>query len=73
MGSHAILIAPVLSDKRVVGVVTETPKSSSSHHNQVTSAVRRAIALNSASALEREPAVCFFVFQAMREPPKKTQ
>jgi hypothetical protein len=68
----AILIAPVLSDKKVVGVVTGTPKSFNNHRNQVTYAVKRAIACNSASALERETTVCFFDFQAMREPPRKT-
>jgi hypothetical protein len=76
-GSWVILIALVLSDKRGVDIETETPKSSSSqcsHQNpQVTSAVTRAIACNSGSALERETATCFLVFQAMREPLRKTQ
>jgi hypothetical protein len=68
-----MLIAPVLSDNREVGVVTDTPKSSNNHYNQVTSAVKLAIALNSASALEREMVVCFFVFHAMREPARNIQ
>jgi hypothetical protein len=57
-----MLMAPVLSDKSEVGVVTNTPKSSNNHHNQVTSAVKLAIAVNSASALEQDMAVCFFIF-----------
>jgi hypothetical protein len=61
-GSRAILITHVLSDKRVVGVVTETPKFASNHTNHVTSAVQRAIACNLASALEQETMVCFFIF-----------
>lgn len=68
-----MLIAHVLSDKRGVGVVEETPKSSSNQRSQVTSAVKKAMARNSASVLERETAVCFSVFQAMREPPRNTQ
>uniref|UniRef100_A0A7N0VK90 Uncharacterized protein n=1 Tax=Kalanchoe fedtschenkoi TaxID=63787 RepID=A0A7N0VK90_KALFE len=68
-----MLIALVLSDKRGVGIETETPKSSSSHRSQVIAVVTRAMVRNSASALERETAVCFLVFQAMREPPRKTQ
>jgi hypothetical protein len=68
-----ILIAPVLSGKRGVGIETETQKSSSSHYNQVTFVVTRAITHNSASALERETATCFLVFQAMSEPSRKTQ
>jgi hypothetical protein len=55
------------------GVVTETPKSASNHRNQVTSAVNKAIARNSASTLERETAVYFFIFQAMSKPPRNTQ
>jgi len=51
----------------------KTPKSSNNHHSQVTSAITRVIALNSSSALERETATYFLVFQAMREPPRKTQ
>jgi sRNA-binding carbon storage regulator CsrA len=51
-GSRAILIAPVLSDKRGVGIEIETPKSSSNHRSEVTSDVTKAIARNSASALE---------------------
>jgi hypothetical protein len=53
--------------------VTDTPKSSNNHRNQVTSAVKLAIALNSASVLKRETAVYFFVFHAMREQPRNTQ
>jgi hypothetical protein len=49
-----------------------TLKFSNNHRNQVTSAVKLAIALNSASAFERETAVYFFVFHAMREPPRNT-
>jgi hypothetical protein len=63
----------VLSDNREVGVVIDTPKSSNNHHNQVTFAVKLGIALNSASALERETPVYFFVFHAMREPPRNPQ
>jgi hypothetical protein len=47
-----MLIAPVLSDKRGVDIETETLKSSSNHQSQVTALVARAIARNSASALE---------------------
>jgi hypothetical protein len=68
-GSWAILIAHVLSDKRGVDIQTETPKSSSNHHNQVTSAVTRSISRNSTSALERETAAYFLV---TREPPENT-
>jgi hypothetical protein len=68
-----MLIAPVLSEERGVGAVVETPKSSRSHRNQVTSAVSAAIALNSASALEQETAVCFLVFQAIKEEPRKPE
>jgi hypothetical protein len=46
------LIAHVLSDKRGVDIEKETPKSSSNHRSQVTSAVTRVIAHNSAYALE---------------------
>ena len=72
-GSRAILIAPVLSEERGVGAVAGTPKSSRSHHSHVTSAVTVAIARSKASALERETAVCFLVFQAIKEEPRKTQ
>jgi len=39
----------------------------------VTSAVIVAIALNSASALELETIVCFLVFHAIKEEPKKAK
>jgi hypothetical protein len=61
-GSRAILIAPVLSEKRGVGVVTGTPRSSRSHRSQVASVVTVAIARSSASTLERETTICFLVF-----------
>ena len=70
--SRAILIAPVLLEDRGVGVETVTPKSSRSHQSQVTSAVTVAIALNLASTLEWEIVVCFLVFQAIKEDPRKT-
>jgi hypothetical protein len=63
----------MLSEERGVGVEAVTPKSSRSHLSQVTSAVTVAIALNSTSALERETTVCFLVFQAIKEDPRKTQ
>jgi len=53
--------------------VAGTPKSSRSHRSHVTSAVTVAIARSSASALEREIAVYFLVFQAIKEEPRKTQ
>jgi hypothetical protein len=62
-----------MSDNKGVGPGSETPRSTKSHLNQVILAVTDAIALNSASALERDTAVCFFVFQSMREEPRKTQ
>jgi hypothetical protein len=65
--------SPYTVRKRGVGIETETPKSSSNHRSQVTSAVTRVIAHNLASVLERETIICFLVFQAMREPPRKTQ
>ena len=68
---HIVARNTVPSDKRVVGILTETPKSYNNHRNQVTSIAKRA--RKSASALEHDTAVCFFVFQAMREPPRKTQ
>jgi hypothetical protein len=68
-----MLLAPVLSDNREVGVVTDTPNSSNNHHNPVTLVVKLVIDLRSASALGRETAVYFFVFHAMREPPRNTQ
>jgi hypothetical protein len=54
-----------------VGTKTETPKSWSNHLSQVTSVIARAIARNSAFALKQDTTVCFLVFQAMREPPRK--
>jgi len=39
----------------------------------VTSSATVAIALNSASVLEWEIVVCFLVFQAIKEDPRKTQ
>jgi hypothetical protein len=59
--------------ERGVGAVADTPKSSRSHRSHVTSAVTVAIALNLALALERETVVCFLVFQAIKEEPRKTQ
>uniref|UniRef100_A0A0A9GPS8 Uncharacterized protein n=1 Tax=Arundo donax TaxID=35708 RepID=A0A0A9GPS8_ARUDO len=73
IGSRAMLISPVLSENRVVEPGSETPKSASSHLSQVILAVTDAIALNSASALERDTTVCFLVLQAMRKEPRKTQ
>ena len=67
-----MLIAPVLSEERGVGVEAITPKSSSSHRSQVISAVTAAIALNSASTLKRESVVGFLVFQAIKEDPRNT-
>jgi hypothetical protein len=72
-GSRSMLIAPVLSEERGVGEVAGTPRSSRSHRSQVTSVVAVAIARSLASALERETAVCFLVFQAIKEGPRKTQ
>jgi hypothetical protein len=65
-----MLIALILSDKRKVSLATNTPKFSSNQHNQVSSTVKLAISLNSASGLERETTFCFFVFHTMREHPK---
>jgi Tol biopolymer transport system component len=62
----------VLSDKREVDIERETPKSISNHRSQVTSAVTRTIAHNSASALERETATCFLVFQKIWNHKKNT-
>jgi len=39
----------------------------------VSSVVTAIIALNIASTLERETVVCFLVFQALKEDPRKTQ
>jgi hypothetical protein len=63
----------MLSEKRGVGVVIGTPRSSRSHHSQVTSVVTVAIARNSASTLEQETTICFLVFQAIKEELRKTQ
>lgn len=68
--SQAIPTANVLLDKRGVDVVTGSPKSSSNYRNQVTS-VTRAIACNLASVLKPEIAICFFVFLAMKNSPRK--
>jgi hypothetical protein len=62
-----------MSDSKGVGPGSETPRSTKSHLNQVILAITDAIALNSASALEQDTVVCFFVFQSMREEPRKTQ
>jgi hypothetical protein len=59
-----------MSNKRGVDIETETSKFLSNHRSQVTSAITRVIARNSASALKRETATCFLVFQAMMEPQK---
>jgi hypothetical protein len=48
-------------------IETETPKSSSKHRSQVTSAITGAIALNSTSALKQKTTTYFLVFPAMRE------
>jgi hypothetical protein len=50
-----------------------TPKSTSSHCSHVTSTITQAKAHSSALALERKMAVCFLVFQAIKEKPIKTQ
>jgi hypothetical protein len=68
-GSHAMFIAHKLSEKRKVGIVTDTPKSCNNQRNQVTFVIKLAIALNSASSLKRETTVYFIVFHAVREPP----
>ena len=73
IGSRAILIALVPSDKRVVGVAKETSKPSSNWRNQVTSTVKRDKDRNLDFALVEEIAVCFFVFHAIRGPLRKTQ
>jgi hypothetical protein len=67
-----MLITPVLLEERGVGAEVITPKSSRSHLSHVTSAMTVAIALNSSLALERETAVCFLVFQAIKEDSRKT-
>jgi len=64
---------PMLSEDRGVGVEVVTLKSSSRHLSHVTLAFTVAIARNSASALDRETAICFLVFQAIKEDPRKTQ
>ena len=66
-------MAPVLSECTGVEVEKATPKLARSHRSQVTSAVTQAKARSSASALEQETAVCFLVFQAIKEEPRKTQ
>lgn len=72
-GFEAIWIALVLSQNDEVGCERTTPRSASSQRSHITSAVVVARARNSASALEREIAVCFFDFQARREDPRKIQ
>jgi hypothetical protein len=73
VGYAYVTHAFVLSEKRGASAVAEIAKFSNNLRNRVTFAVNRAIARNSASALEWETAVCFFVFQAMREPPRIKQ
>ena len=59
-GSCTILIAPVLSDNRGVGVVIETKKILK--QPSYAFVVKRAIVCNSAFALEGKSAICFFIF-----------
>jgi hypothetical protein len=46
------MLSKLMLYKRGVGIETETPKSSSNHRSQITSAITRVIARNLASALE---------------------
>ena len=63
----------VLSHISGVEASHETPRSASNHLSQITSAVVVARALSSASALERDTALCFFDFHAVGEVPMKMQ
>jgi len=72
-GSFAIWIAAVLSQRMVVGASHETPRSANNQQSQTISEVVVASALSSASALERDTAVCFLDFHAIREVPRKRQ
>jgi hypothetical protein len=73
IGSLAIYIAPVLSQRRGVGASQETPKSANSHRSHIISEVVVASARSSASVLDRETADCFLDFHARGEDPRKIQ
>lgn len=58
-----MLIAPMLSHERGVGAVAEIPN----HEEPTSISGPQQLALNSASTLERETAICFLVFKAIEE------
>lgn len=59
-----------LSQKSVTGCKFLTPNSCSKLTAHVTSEAAAAMALYSASELERETVACFFDFQVIGEPPQ---
>jgi len=64
-------MAPVLSQRRGVGVSQEIPKSASNHRSHTISEVVVASARSSASVLDRDTADYFLDFQTRGEEPRR--
>jgi len=70
-GSFAICMAPVLSQRRGVGVSQEIPRSASNHRSHTIYEVVVASARSSAFVLDRDIVDCFLDFHTRGEEPRR--